>query len=84
MRRKYLQVAGDEATEEFYPGDGRMRLVIVRKNLHARLRGVGLVPANYEPKSKLVTMLPFAKHLHSRSLGQSAGAKTGNALELRS
>ena len=31
MRWKYLQVAGDEATEEFYTGDGRMRSVIVRK-----------------------------------------------------
>jgi hypothetical protein len=35
MRWKYLQVAGDEATEEFYQGDGRMRSVIVRINLHA-------------------------------------------------
>ena len=25
MRRKSLQVAGDEATEEFYQGDGRAR-----------------------------------------------------------
>ena len=57
-------------------------------SVEMRVSGVGLVPANYEPKSKVVTyaftqkLLP--KHLHSRSLGQSEGAKTGNALELRS
>ena len=54
-------------------------------SVEMRVSGVGLVPANYEPKSKVVTYAsPFAKHLHSRSLGQSEGAKTGNALELRS
>jgi hypothetical protein len=49
------------------------------------VNGVGLVPANYEPKSKVVTNAftgKLAKNIHSRSLGQSEGAKTRNPLEL--
>jgi hypothetical protein len=55
-------------------------------SVEMRVSGVGLVPANYEPKSKVVTYA-FTEKLSpktytGRSLGQSEGAKTGNPLEL--
>ena len=55
-------------------------------SVEMRVSGVGLVPANYEPKTKVVTYAftkkAPAQNLHSSSLSQREGAKTGNPLEL--